>query len=147
MITAKGPCHLQTFLLRGDSRLLVCTPSNSSADLITSRLIASGKVLYGDLARLNAFQRSGASVPEVIQPYCFLPEEEGGQLDSVARHRVVVTTCSTAGTLYRLGLRAGHFTHVFIDEAGHVTEPEVLVPLCLLHSSVGQLVVAGTPSS
>lgn len=28
---------LQTFLLREDSRVLVCTPSNSSADLVTSR--------------------------------------------------------------------------------------------------------------
>ena len=34
---------------------------------------------------------------------------------------------------------------MFIDEAGHLTEPEVLVPLCLLHSSVGQLVLAGDP--
>jgi hypothetical protein len=34
-------CVLQVFLLRNDSRLLVCTPSNSSADLIAERLILS----------------------------------------------------------------------------------------------------------
>ena len=136
---------LQTFLLREDSRLLVCTPSNSSADLVTSRLVESGKMVFGDLARLNAFQRNITSVPEDILPYCFLPEEEEEQLSSAARHRIVVTTCSTAGTLYKLGLSSTHFTHVFIDEAGHLTEPEVLIPSCLLHSSTGQIVLAGDP--
>lgn len=32
-------------------------------------------------------------------------------LAKVARHRIVVTTCSTAGGLYKLGLPEGHFTH------------------------------------
>ncbi len=34
-------CVLQVFLLRNDSRLLICTPSNSSADLIAECLILS----------------------------------------------------------------------------------------------------------
>jgi len=37
-------------------------------------------------------------------------------LDMAARYRVIISTCSTAGQLYSLGLRAGHITHVFVDE-------------------------------
>ena len=32
-------------------------------------------------------------------------------LAKVARHRIVVTTCSSSGGLYKLGLAEGHFTH------------------------------------
>jgi len=42
-----------------------------------------------------------------------------------------------------------HFTHVFIDEAGHSLQPECLVPLAGLFSTEtpggGQLVLAGDP--
>ena len=47
------------------------------------------------------------------------------------------------------GLPDQHFTHVFIDEAGHSLQPECLVPLAGLFStetpSGGQLVLAGDP--
>lgn len=42
-----------------------------------------------------------------------------------------------------------HFTHVFIDEAGHSLQPECLVPLAGMFSTEtpggGQLVLAGDP--
>jgi len=135
---------LQIFLLRPDARILVATPSNSSADLIAERLHASGKIRFGDLARLNAFQRSIESVPEKIRPYCFV-NDELEDLEKAARHKIMVSTCATAGGLYKLELRHGHFTHVLIDEAGHTTEPECLVPLGLVHSDSGQIVLAGDP--
>lgn len=40
------------------ARLLVATPSNSAADLLTQRLHDSGQVQPGVMARLNAYQRS-----------------------------------------------------------------------------------------
>ena len=48
--------------------------------------------------------------------------------------------CVTAGILYSLGLPVGHFTHVFIDEAGQATEPEALIPLGLLAGTDGQVI-------
>lgn len=33
----------------------------------------------------------------------------------------------------------GHFTHVFVDEAGQATEPESLIPLSLLSETSGQV--------
>ena len=46
---------------------------------------------------------------------------------------------------------AGHFSHVFIDECGHATEPETLIALAgILESDIhkldgGQVVFAGDP--
>ena len=41
----------------------------------------------------------------------------------------------------------GHFTHVFIDEAGHAVEPEALVAIAGIIDSDhgGQIVLAGDP--
>ena len=47
------------------------------------------------------------------------------------------------------GIPEQHFTHVFIDEAGHSLQPECLVPLAGMFSTEtpggGQLVLAGDP--
>jgi hypothetical protein len=40
-----------------------------------------------------------------------------------------VATVVTAGRLYSAGCPLGHFGHVFIDEAGHATEPESLMAM------------------
>jgi Superfamily I DNA and RNA helicases and helicase subunits len=44
-----------------------------------------------------------------------------------------------------LGTPSGYFTHCVIDEAGQATEPEVLVPISLLHRDNGHVVLAGDP--
>ena len=132
---------LQLFLLRPDSRLLVVAPSNSAADLVAQRLLASGRLQLGDLARLNSFQRRPDSVPISLQPLSFRNDEQEDVLRS-SRHRIVVSTASTSGVLGSLGLRLGHFSHLLVDEAGHLTEPELLVPLVLVGRQA-QLVLAG----
>ncbi len=53
-----------------------------------------------------------------------------------SRSRIVVATCVTAGILHSLGLGVGHFSHVFVDEAGQATEPECLIPISLLAGQV-----------
>ena len=52
------------------ARLLVATPSNSAADLLTQRLHDSGQVQPGVMARLNAYQRS-EQVRHASQPRLF----------------------------------------------------------------------------
>lgn len=39
------------------SRMLVCAPSNSAADLLAERLHADGSIGVADMARLNALYR------------------------------------------------------------------------------------------
>jgi hypothetical protein len=42
---------------------------------------------------------------------------------------VIVVTLVTAGRIFSGGFPSGHFTHVFIDEAGHAVEPEALIAI------------------
>ena len=41
--------------------------------------------------------------------------------------------------LHSLKLAVGHFSHVFVDEAGQATEPECLLPVALLAETDGQV--------
>lgn len=134
---------LQVFFHCPRSRILVATPSNSSADLIACRLVDSGRINRGDMVRLNAFSRGVDAVAESIQPYTMSCED----MQSAIRHRILVTTCTTAGKVYTMCLEIGHFTHLFVDEAGQATEPESLVPIGLIRcdSNPGQIVLAGDP--
>ncbi|XP_051780349.1 RNA helicase Mov10l1 [Erpetoichthys calabaricus] len=124
-----------------DSRILVCTPSNSAADLVCSRLHYSGHVPSGNLVRVNASCRLEESIPEEVKSY----SHSGEDVFQAAHYRIVITTCSSAGMFYQVGLRVGHFTHVFMDEAGQAMEPECFIPLGLLSEVDGQIVLAGDP--
>uniref|UniRef100_A0AAY5L7A0 RNA helicase n=1 Tax=Esox lucius TaxID=8010 RepID=A0AAY5L7A0_ESOLU len=123
------------------SRVLVCTPSNSAADLICVRLHDSGFLKTASLARVNASCRQEEAIIEVLRQY----SRAGEDIKQASFHRIVVSTCSSAGMFYQIGLRVGHFTHVFLDEAGQATEPEALIPLGLLSEQDGQIVLAGDP--
>ncbi|XP_016355564.1 RNA helicase Mov10l1 [Sinocyclocheilus anshuiensis] len=123
------------------SRVLVCTPSNSAADLVCMRLHQSGFLHTASLARVNATCRPEESMPEELRQYA----RAGEDIRHASFHRIVVSTCSSAGMFYQIGLRVGHFTHVFVDEAGQATEPESLIPLSLLSETSGQIVLAGDP--
>ncbi|RXN04528.1 RNA helicase Mov10l1 isoform X1 [Labeo rohita] len=123
------------------SRVLVCTPSNSAADLVCMRLHQSGFLHAASLARVNATCRPEECMPEELRQYA----RAGEDIRHASFHRIVVSTCSSAGMFYQIGLRVGHFTHVFVDEAGQATEPESLIPLSLLSETSGQIVLAGDP--
>ncbi|KAH9504829.1 hypothetical protein Btru_062059 [Bulinus truncatus] len=133
---------LQVYTNISSSRIIVCTPSNSAADLITERLHLSGIMEQTQMVRLNAQQRSFENIPESILGYCRFSED----LYMISRYRVIISTCTMAGGFYGLGMRAGHFTHVFVDECGQATEPECLIPIGLIcGSETAQIVLAGDP--
>lgn len=98
-------------------------PTNHAADVIAEQLLNSGKYHPGEFIRFNGFMRSEQVIVPAIKEFCV----DGEFLDSVARHRLIVATCATAGQFFTLNLQPGHFTHVFIDEAGYCTEPESMI--------------------
>ena len=77
------------------------------------------------MVRLNSIQRQAP--PTSIEPYCL----DTDSIDVAAKYRIVIATCVTAGGFHRLSLGVGHFTHIFVDEAGQATEPECLLPISL----------------
>lgn len=104
-------------------RILVTAPTNHAADVIAEQLVRSRQYHPGEFIRFNGFMRHEQGIMDSIKDYCV----DGEFLDSVARNRLIVSTCATAGQFFALCLKPGHFTHVFIDEAGYCTEPESMI--------------------
>ncbi|CAL8071330.1 unnamed protein product [Orchesella dallaii] len=135
---------MQVNKLDTHSRVLVCGPSNAAADIIAEYLANSNQYQIGDFVRLNGFLRAQTPITgSIIASFC----TDGEDLAFVAQHRLIISTCMTAGQLFSLDLSEGHFTHVFIDEAGYCTEPETMVAAVLLAlKKGGQLILAGDPN-
>jgi helicase MOV-10 len=60
--------------------------------------------------------------------------------------RVFITTCSGASLLHqKANFKRGHFSHIFIDEAGHAVEPDCIVPIACFAIRGTILALAGDP--
>ena len=57
--------------------------------------------------------------------------------------RVVVTTCISAAMIPGIGVPRGHFSHIFIDEAGQASEPEVMVPIKTMADAATNIILSG----
>ncbi|KAL9988658.1 hypothetical protein ACROYT_G003130 [Oculina patagonica] len=136
------------------SFILACAPENSAADLLAERLL--DHVDKGKLFRMYASSRPWDFVPQKLKDArvvnfdpvlhdVFYPSKE----ELMSNYRVIVTTLVTAGRLVSAMFPRTHFTHIFIDEAGHATEPECIIPVADLldpnNPRGGQLVLAGDP--
>ncbi|XP_023188535.1 putative helicase MOV-10 [Xiphophorus maculatus] len=126
--------------------ILACAPSNSAADLLCTKI--REHVDERKVYRVYASSRDPKLVPEHLKAcsnllgdsYIFPAKEE------LMEFRIIVTTLLTAGRFVSGDIPSGHFTHIFVDEAGHAVETECLVPLAgLLNTETGQLVLAGDP--
>ncbi|CAN9511896.1 unnamed protein product [Ophioblennius macclurei] len=130
------------------AHILACAPSNSAGDLICERLQAhmdSHKVY-----RVYAASRDPRSVPKNLLKYSNWDEQQDGfvfpEKEALMKYTVVVTTLVSAGRLVSGGIPVGHFSHVFVDEAGQAVEPECVIAIAgLLSAEKGQLVLAGDP--
>ncbi|XP_070766164.1 putative helicase mov-10-B.2 [Enoplosus armatus] len=126
--------------------ILACAPSNSAADLLCRKIL--DHVDEHKVFRMYASSRDPKCVPEELKACsnlvgeCYVyPAKE-----KLMEYRIMVTTLLTAGRLVTGDIPAGHFTHVFVDEAGHAVETECLVPLAgLLQAESGQVILAGDP--
>ena len=111
-------------------RILACAPSNSAADLIAEKMMYLGT---NALFRLNSFARPVDLLlqkKEMLKPYCLINDNTVfavPPLEVLRAYRLVVSTCVSGGIPSGLGFARGHFTHIFIDEAGQATEPEAMV--------------------
>ncbi|XP_032827229.1 helicase MOV-10 isoform X2 [Petromyzon marinus] len=136
------------------AHVLACAPSNSAADLICQLLIP--EIGKNNIYRLNAYSRDWNSIPSAVKEcsnwdseqkrFCYPKKED------LMTYKVMVTTLITAGRLVSASFHEGHFSHIFVDEAGQAVEPECLVavagllrPPSQVNQDGGQLVLAGDP--
>ncbi|CAN9515846.1 unnamed protein product [Ophioblennius macclurei] len=122
-----------------DNKVLICTHTNSSADLYVRdhfHPLMSKKNHGLRPIRIKANKQSamGATDPITLK-YCFrsyngerfLPPNKA-VLDC---HNIVITTTTMARPFHGLKLKEGYFTHILIDEASQMLECEALMALTL----------------
>jgi hypothetical protein len=61
------------------------------------------------------------------------------------KFRVVVSTCISACVPYNIGVPRGHFTHIFVDEAGQAAEPEAMIPIKTMSDGRTNIILSGDP--
>ncbi|GAA5996830.1 hypothetical protein JCM5350_003555 [Sporobolomyces pararoseus] len=125
-----------------DATILLTAPSNAAADLLCTRLNLDESVVL----RLNAPTRSLDDVAPGILEFSYFSDGHFScpPVEHLKRYKVIVSTCISAGILRGVGLQTGHFTHIFVDEAGQATEPETLIPVSFA-SDATNLILAGDP--
>lgn len=96
--------------------------------------------------RLNALSRPVEPMAKSLRP---ISNVNGNSvfampdLDEVAKYRVIVSTCFSANVPAGLGLKKGHFSHIFIDEAGQGKEPELMIAIKNNASPTTNVILAG----
>ncbi|XP_015197664.2 putative helicase mov-10-B.1 [Lepisosteus oculatus] len=138
----------QVHRLDPSSHVLACAPSNSASDLLCQRLIRH--IDHHQVYRMYASSRDPNSLPIDLLNCCnWNPTRDcyvNPSKEELMKFRIIVTTVVTAGWLVSGGIPPGHFTHLFVDEAGHAVEPECIIGMAgLLDGHRGQLVLAGDP--
>jgi helicase MOV-10 len=66
-------------------------------------------------------------------------------LDILKGFQVVVSTCVSAWILHGIGVNRGHFTHIFIDEAGQPSEPEAMIAIKTMAGPNTNVILSGDP--
>lgn len=144
------------------AHILICTPSNSAANIILQKLLETRQLIKDHLIRIIGYQvMENESIPEELLPYCGTVEIstdrtegkerqmlESGlrincQMEYLCDFRIIVSTIGSVGVFMQMGFPEGHFTHLFVDEAGQCLESEIAVPMSLLSKTNGQSVFVG----
>ena len=133
------------------SKVLVCAPTNTAADVCCEKLGHYGAIAGRmEMLRFMSYTRSHNEVPERVRPFTQGYDEEKRCYPSVKKEdllkkRIVVATLSMGGSLYNLGVPRGAFDLIVIDEAGQAMEPEAIACVAGLLAPDGQLVLSGDP--
>eukprot|EP01117_Protostelium_nocturnum_P016450 TRINITY_DN6506_c0_g6_i1.p1 TRINITY_DN6506_c0_g6~~TRINITY_DN6506_c0_g6_i1.p1 ORF type:complete len:617 (+),score=142.37 TRINITY_DN6506_c0_g6_i1:3-1853(+) len=135
-----------------ETKILIIAPSNTAVDLVVSRILNAGSrkpVDAKDVIRLNSIQRSQQKdlTNDQNLKNCFRDvshfEDASAMKATLRKTRIIATTCVTAGVLQGIELERGHFTHIFSDEAGHATEPEMMISISAFADDKTSVVLAG----
>ncbi|TRY98909.1 hypothetical protein DNTS_032004 [Danionella cerebrum] len=128
----------QALVKKPQNKILICTHTNSSADLYVKdhfhKYVTNGHPEAKPL-RIKASERSLSSTDGLTLQYCHLSKDgqyfefpDKAVLDCSS---VIITTTSLALLFHNLGLSENYFSHILIDEASQMLECEALMALGL----------------
>jgi hypothetical protein len=142
---------IKSLLSQAEARILICTHSNSAADLYIREYLhpwVESGIENAKPLRIYYHKRWVATVNSVVQKYCLI-ELKGNTrvfkkptVEDVYKHKIVVVTLSTSMELASLNLKKGYFTHILLDEAAQALECEAITPLALADTNT-RIVLAG----
>lgn len=142
---------IKSLLSQSEARILICTHSNSAADLYIREYLhpwVEAGIENAKPLRIYYHKRWVATVNSVVQKYCLI-ELKGNTrvfkkptVEDVYKHKIVVVTLSTSMELASLNLKKGYFTHILLDEAAQALECEAITPLALADANT-RIVLAG----
>ncbi|XP_059188712.1 putative helicase mov-10-B.2 [Centropristis striata] len=132
-----------------ESHILACAPSNNATDHLCEKILErklGKKIVY----RLYALSYPVKNIPKNIRHCCNLNFAEKGLLipskKQLMRYKILLTTLQTSARLLSGGIPPGHYTYIFVDEAGQSTETECIIPIAgLMNQQKCQVVLAGDP--
>lgn len=139
---------LQLYTANRRANILICAASNTAADHVLEKLLhASYLIRPSDIFRLNAPSRQYDDVNADFIRFCFFEDRvfKCPPIQALLRYKIVISTYMSSSLLQAEGIRRGHFTHIFLDEAGQASEPEAMVPLSGLCGRDTVVVLAGDP--
>uniref|UniRef100_A0A3Q3LAP8 RNB domain-containing protein n=1 Tax=Labrus bergylta TaxID=56723 RepID=A0A3Q3LAP8_9LABR len=122
------------------SKVLICTYTNSSADLYVRDHLhpfidGRNDGLRPLRIKANKHGKALFATDAITLKYCLLSEDGQCFLPptkaALDRHKIVITTTSMARRFVDLKLPEGYFTHILIDEASQMLECEALLALGL----------------
>uniref|UniRef100_A0A3Q3EYN8 RNA helicase n=1 Tax=Labrus bergylta TaxID=56723 RepID=A0A3Q3EYN8_9LABR len=122
-----------------ECNILVCAPSNSATDHLCEKILEVTPKRC-TVYRLYALRCFSCNL-DLKENQVMIPSKV-----ELMRHKIMVTTLNTAGRLVTGGIPQGHYSYIFVDEAGQATEPECIIPLAgLMKLKTCQVVLAGDP--
>ncbi|XP_078275149.1 3'-5' exoribonuclease HELZ2 [Rhinoraja longicauda] len=118
---------------RPGSRLLLCTDTNSAADLYVKDYFHQfvSEFPEGRPLRLKYVKQNPIHTDPITKQYCLLSDNAFTVPDrpTLESYRIVITTCMEAKLFSELKLPLGFFTHILIDEASQMLECDAIIPL------------------
>jgi len=97
---------------------------------------------------MNAPSRSQTALPKVLDLFSCKNDHGTFYIPPKAelmKFRVIVSTCISACVPYNIGVPRGHFTHIFVDEAGQAAEPEAMIPIKTMSDGRTNIILSGDP--
>ncbi|KAI6238562.1 RNA helicase [Aphelenchoides fujianensis] len=146
VIAATVRCLLE---MDPDFRILLTAPSNMAADMIAHKLMenfAAPVMTTGNVLRLRSTGNDFASRDRRLDPIArFDAEEEAFKIPDAQElflKRVIICTLGCTAHLVQR-LVPGHFSHIFLDEAGQASEGEIWIPIGGLATRTTSIVFCG----
>jgi len=97
---------------------------------------------------MNAPSRTQSTLPKILDQFSCKNDHGTFHIPPKAelmKFRVIVSTCISACVPYNIGVPRGHFTHIFVDEAGQAAEPEAMIPIKTMSDGRTNIILSGDP--